>query len=139
MIKWEQMVFLGNPEYAVDLSPVDFVKVAEACGARGVRIEDPGTCRQQLEEALAMDGPVLIEAVVDPYEAPMPPMVQPKQAKLMTEALAKGEPNRERIALTLFRDVVEEAGYSSSPSGIPGRIREAVTGALGQDEDSKKS
>ncbi|HEU0167531.1 MAG TPA: thiamine pyrophosphate-dependent enzyme [Chloroflexota bacterium] len=139
MIKWEQMVFLGNPEYGVDLSPIDFVKVAEACGARGVHIEDPGTCRQQLEEALAMEGPVLIEAVVDPYEAPMPPMVKPKQAKLMTEALAKGEPNRERIALTLFRDVIEEAGYSTSPSGLPGRIREAVTDALGQDEESKKS
>jgi pyruvate dehydrogenase (quinone)/pyruvate oxidase len=136
-IKWEQMVFLGNPEYAVDLSPVDFVKVAEACGARGVRIADPSTCRQQLAVALAMDGPVVIEALVDPYEAPMPPKVQPQQAKHMSEALARGEPNRERIALTMFRDVVEEAGYSSSPSGIPGRIREAVAGALGQDEARK--
>src|SRR6266508_2258720 len=34
-IKWEQMVFLGNPEFAVDLQPIDFVKVAEACGATG--------------------------------------------------------------------------------------------------------
>ena len=32
-IKWEQMVFLGNPEYGVDLAPIDFVKFAEACGA----------------------------------------------------------------------------------------------------------
>ncbi|HYO49673.1 MAG TPA: thiamine pyrophosphate-binding protein, partial [Chloroflexia bacterium] len=35
MIKWEQMVFLGNPEYGVELSPIDFVKFAEACGGRG--------------------------------------------------------------------------------------------------------
>jgi len=40
MIKWEQMVFLGNPEYGVEMTPIDFVKFAEACGGRGVRIED---------------------------------------------------------------------------------------------------
>jgi len=34
LIKWEQMVFLGNPEYGVDFAQVDFVKVAEGCGAR---------------------------------------------------------------------------------------------------------
>ena len=33
MIKWGQMVFLGNPEYGVALAPIDFVKFAEACGA----------------------------------------------------------------------------------------------------------
>src|SRR5438067_9046013 len=79
MIKWEQMVFLGNPEYGCELEPMDFVKFAEVCGGRGVRIEDPGRCRDQLAEALAMDGPVVIEAVVDPYEPPMPPEVSPKQ------------------------------------------------------------
>ena len=34
-IKWEQMLYLGNPEYGVDSAPIDFVKFAEACGARG--------------------------------------------------------------------------------------------------------
>src|SRR5947209_18635597 len=38
-IKWEQMVFLGNPEFGVDLQPIDFVKVAEACGATGFHLE----------------------------------------------------------------------------------------------------
>jgi pyruvate dehydrogenase (quinone) len=42
LIKWEQMAFLGNPQYGVELAPVDFAKVAEACGVRGMRIEDPG-------------------------------------------------------------------------------------------------
>jgi pyruvate dehydrogenase (quinone) len=37
LIKWEQMVFLGNPEYGVNMAPLDFVKFAEACGARGMR------------------------------------------------------------------------------------------------------
>src|SRR5438874_11014056 len=42
MIKWEQMVFLGNPEYGVELQPIDFVRFAEACGGVGFRCEKPG-------------------------------------------------------------------------------------------------
>src|SRR6185503_17721539 len=44
MIKWEQMVFLGNPEYGCELQPIDFVKFAEACGGAGFRIERPQEC-----------------------------------------------------------------------------------------------
>ena len=33
LIKWEQMVFLGNLEYGVNMAPLDFVKFAEAAGA----------------------------------------------------------------------------------------------------------
>ena len=43
-IKWEQMVFLGNPEYGVELQPIDFAKFAEACGGVGFRIETPDEC-----------------------------------------------------------------------------------------------
>ena len=64
-IKWEQMVFLGNPEYGVDLHPIDFAAFARACGGAGVTIEDPARCGPQIEDALAMTGPVVIEAVVD--------------------------------------------------------------------------
>jgi pyruvate dehydrogenase (quinone)/pyruvate oxidase len=134
MIKWEQMVFLGNPEYGVELSPIDFVKVAEACGGRGVRIEAPKECREQLAAALAMDGPVLVEAVVDPYEPPMPPKVEPVQAVHMAQALARGEPNRERIALTLFRNAVDEAMYPASPSGVIGRVKEKAGEILGGED-----
>jgi pyruvate dehydrogenase (quinone) len=109
MIKWEQMVFLGNPEYGVQLNPIDFVKFAEACGGVGVRCEKPKEVRRALEQALASKRPALVEAVVDPYEPPMPPRVGLKQAKHMAEALARGEPHRGRIALTLFRDKVHEA------------------------------
>ena len=32
-IKWEQMVFLGNPEYGCELEPIDFAEVARAAGS----------------------------------------------------------------------------------------------------------
>ena len=43
-IKWEQMVFLGNPEYGVDLHPIDFAAFAHACGGIGFSVEDPADC-----------------------------------------------------------------------------------------------
>jgi pyruvate dehydrogenase (quinone) len=108
MIKWEQMVFLGNPEYGVDLQPIDFVRFAEACGGAGFRCERPNEVRGALDAMLRADGPALCEAVVDPFEPPMPPRVTPAQALHMADALARGEPNAGRIALTLFRDKVRD-------------------------------
>jgi pyruvate dehydrogenase (quinone)/pyruvate oxidase len=108
MIKWEQMVFLGNPEYGVQLEPIDFVKFAEACGGIGFRCEKADEARSALQAMLLADGPALCEAVVDQFEPPMPARVKAKQALHMAEALARGEPNRGRISLTLFRDKVSD-------------------------------
>src|SRR4051812_38505310 len=108
MIKWEQMVFLGNPEYGVSLEPIDFVKFAEACGAIGFRCERPEEARPALEAMMLADGPALVEATVDPFEPPLPARVTAKQALRMAESLARGEPNRGRIALTLFRDKISD-------------------------------
>jgi pyruvate dehydrogenase (quinone)/pyruvate oxidase len=107
-IKWEQMVFLGNPEFGCELEPIDFVEVARGCGVRGVSIDDPERCGEQLRDALATPGPCLIECVVDPNEPPMPPKTTMKQALHLAESLAKGTPNRGKIALTLASDVVRE-------------------------------
>jgi pyruvate dehydrogenase (quinone) len=108
MIKWEQMVFLGNPEYGVSLEPIDFVRFAEACGGAGFRCERPEEVRGALEAMMRCEGPALCEAIVDPFEPPMPPRTTVKQALNMAEALARGEPNRGRIALTLFRDKITD-------------------------------
>ena len=108
MIKWEQMVFLGNPEFGCELEPIDFVKVAEGCGLRGVRIEDPERCGEQLREALATPGPCLVEAVVDPHTPPMPPKVTAEDALHFAEALARGTPHGGKIALTIASDTVRE-------------------------------
>jgi pyruvate dehydrogenase (quinone) len=59
-IKWEQIVFLGNPEFGCELSPIDFAGVARSCGAAGFTIDDPAQCGAVLDEALATPGPVLV-------------------------------------------------------------------------------
>jgi pyruvate dehydrogenase (quinone) len=107
-IKWEQMVFLGNPEYVCELQPIDFAAFARACGARGFLIERPDQCARVLEEALNTPGPAVIEAVVDPHEPPMPPKIRAEQALHFAESLARGTPNRGKIALTALSDSVRE-------------------------------
>jgi pyruvate dehydrogenase (quinone) len=107
-IKWEQMVFLGNPEYVCELEPIDFETVARGFGLASFRIEDPKDCASTLKAALAVKGPALIEAVVDPFEPPTPPKIEPKQALHFAEALAKGTPNAGKIVLTVGSDTVRE-------------------------------
>lgn len=107
-IKWEQMVFLGNPEYGCELEPIEFADVARGCGINAITIDDPARCAEQLREALATPGPCLIEAVVDPYEPPFPPSIEMKQALNMGKALAKGTPHAMKTALTLASDTVRE-------------------------------
>jgi len=107
-IKWEQMVFLGNPEFGCELEPMDFVKFAEACGGKGFRITEAEECGRVFDEALAVRGPVVIEAIVDPNEPPMPPKTTAKQALHFAESLARGTPGRGRIIETVLEDTVRE-------------------------------
>ena len=108
MIKWEQMVFLGHPEFGCDLTPIDFAAVARACGGVGFTIEHPEDCGPVLDEALAIRRPVLVEAVVDPLVPPFPPKATLEQTAHFAQALIKGQPNRERIAWTVLSDKIRE-------------------------------
>lgn len=107
-IKWEQLAMLGNPEYVCELQPIDFAKAAEACGAMGIRVEKGADCSEAISRALTHPGPVVVDAVVDPLEPPMPPMVSAEQAKHFAEALARGTKGRVDIVKTLVSDRIRE-------------------------------
>ena len=108
MIKWEQMVFLGNPEYGCELHPIDFALFAKAVGAAGFTVEDPADCGRVIEEALAVPGPAVVQGIVDPFEPPLPGKISVEQATKFAQSLLRGEPNREKIAWTVLRDRVRE-------------------------------
>ena len=107
-IKWEQMVFLGNPEFGCDLHPIDFAAYARAVGGAGYSVDDPAQVGAVLDRALADPRPAIIEAVVDPNEPPLPPRISAQQAVKFAEALARGTPHGARIALTVLSDKVRE-------------------------------
>jgi pyruvate dehydrogenase (quinone) len=80
----------GMIPYGVDFKSPNFAKIAEAMGAKGIRIEEPGDVREGLAEALAYKaGPVVVDVVVDPYALSMPSHVPLHTAKGYTLSLAK--------------------------------------------------
>jgi len=55
--------------------------MATAIGVRGIRLKDPGDVEEGVAAALAHDGPVLIDAVVNRTELAMPPSITVEMAK----------------------------------------------------------
>ncbi len=73
-----------------------------------VTASEPLACGDILDQALNAPGPVLVQAVVDPYEPPLPGKIKAQQAFRFAESLARGEPRRMRIATTILEDKVTE-------------------------------
>ncbi len=107
-IKWEQMVFEGNPEYGVDLQPIDFAGVAMNCGAAGFTIERPEDAEDILRQALAHEGPAVVQAIVDPNEPPLPGNASTDQFIKFSEALLKGQKDGWKIFKTVMKDKIRE-------------------------------
>jgi pyruvate dehydrogenase (quinone) len=103
-----QMVFEGNPEFGVDLQPIDFAAYARACGAGGFTVDDPTKVDAVLAEAFAHPGPALVEAVVDPNEPAMPGHATLDQAWQFAKALIRGEKYNKAIIKTVLEDKIRE-------------------------------
>jgi pyruvate dehydrogenase (quinone) len=107
-IKWEQIVFEGNPQFGVELQPIDFAGVAMNCGAAGFTIERADEAAEILRQALSHDGPAVVQAVVDPNEPPMPGNVSTDQFLKFSEALLRGQKDGWSILKTVLKDRIRE-------------------------------
>jgi pyruvate dehydrogenase (quinone) len=101
---WIEMQEAGLQPFGVDFQNPDLARVAEALGARGIRVEKPGDVEGALTEALRhRGGPVVVDVVVDDYALALPAHVPARTAEGFTLSLAKQ-------ALTgHLGDVVKEA------------------------------
>jgi pyruvate dehydrogenase (quinone) len=106
-ILWEQMA-LGYPEVGVRYPAMDFAPWAQACGALGLRIDKPGDLEGAIKEALAHQGPALVDVHVNADEPPMPPKIHYDEARKFAATFLKGTPRRATIASTLFRDKLDQ-------------------------------
>src|SRR5215207_7095021 len=80
MVRQWQELFWDRRYSAVEMSQwPDFVKLAEAMGCHGVRLADKTTLVDDLRAALALDGPVVVDARVTKEES-VYPMIAPGQA-----------------------------------------------------------
>ncbi|WP_035721616.1 ubiquinone-dependent pyruvate dehydrogenase [Bradyrhizobium sp. ARR65] len=79
----------GFLDFGTEFKNPNFAAMAEATGIRGVRIEDPGDVDTKLREALAHNGPVLIDAVVNRQELAIPPKITTEMARGFTLYMVK--------------------------------------------------
>ena len=79
----------GFLDFGTDFKNPNFAAMAESVGVRGIRIEDAADVESGIQTALAHDGPVLIDAVVNRQELAMPPKVTAEMAKGFTLYMAK--------------------------------------------------
>lgn len=79
MVKLEQEQ-AGLPEFGTVLTNPDLAEVGRACGLHGIRVEDPGSLEAAITEALAHQGPVLLDVVTNPDEVSIPPDTKIGQA-----------------------------------------------------------
>lgn len=85
-----EMQEAGLVPFGVDFKNPNFAKVAEAMGAKGIRIEEPGDVKAGLAEALShRGGPVVVDAVVDPLALSRPSHVPFHAVKGFTLSFAK--------------------------------------------------
>ena len=79
----------GFLPFGTEFKNPNFAAMAEAVGVRGIRLEDPSEVEAGIATALAHDGPVLIDAVVNRTELAMPPSVTMEMAKGFTLYMVK--------------------------------------------------
>jgi pyruvate dehydrogenase (quinone) len=98
----------GLIPFGVKFKNPNFARVAEAMGAKGIRLEDPADVKDALADALAYkDGPVVVDAVVDPLALSLPSHVPFHAAKGYTLSMAKQviSGNLDTVIKTIERNV----------------------------------
>jgi pyruvate dehydrogenase (quinone) len=80
----------GFVPFGVKFKNPNFARVAEAMGAKGIRLQEPADVRDAISEALAYkDGPVVLDAVVEPFALALPSHVPFHTVTGFTLSMAK--------------------------------------------------
>jgi pyruvate dehydrogenase (quinone) len=98
----------GLVPFGVKFKNPNFARVAEAMGAKGIRLEEPADVKDALSEALAYkQGPVVVDAVVDPFALSLPSHVPFHAAKGFTLSMAKQvlSGNMDKVIKTIERNI----------------------------------
>jgi pyruvate dehydrogenase (quinone) len=88
MVKLEMEV-AGLPDNETDMVNPDFALIAQAMGFKGITVHQPSGVRAALSQALAEDGPVLVNIMTNPASLAMPPEVEWKQVKGYALSMSK--------------------------------------------------
>ena len=89
--QWQELLHGERYSHSWSESLPDFVKLAEAFGAKGIICKDPDDLDEAILEMLAYDGPVIFDCLVEKHENcfPMIPSGQPHNKMLLGQASTK--------------------------------------------------
>jgi pyruvate dehydrogenase (quinone) len=106
-VTWEQRVLAGDPKFEASqrVPAFDYAAFARSVGLEGIRVTRPEEVEPAWDRALIADRPVVIDAVVDPEEPPLPPHITFEQAKKLAQSLT-GEPTRTDIVREVLHEVM---------------------------------
>ena len=89
--QWQELLHGERYSHSWSEALPDFVKLAEAFGAKGILCTDPSDLDDAIMEMLAYDGPVIFDCLVEKHENcfPMIPSGEPHNKMLLGEASTK--------------------------------------------------
>jgi acetolactate synthase-1/2/3 large subunit len=90
--QWQDLLHGSRHSHSWSESLPDFVKMAEAFGAKGIRCDDPEKLDDAIQEMLDYDGPVIFDCLVEKHENcfPMIPSGKAHNEMLMGDASTEG-------------------------------------------------
>ncbi|AMJ47127.1 acetolactate synthase 3 large subunit [Cereibacter sphaeroides] len=90
--QWQQLLHGQRYSQSWSESLPDFVKLAEAFGAKGIQCADPADLDDAIREMIAYDGPVVFDCLVEKHENcfPMIPSGRPHNEMLLGDAETEG-------------------------------------------------
>lgn len=107
-VTWEMRIESGDPKFSAsqDLPDFPYAQYAESLGLRGMRIDRPEDVGAAWDAAFASDRPVVYEAYTDPNVSIIPPHITFEQAKNLTSALVKGDPDELHVIGATVKSLV---------------------------------
>ncbi len=109
-VTWEQRAMEGDPKFdaSQEIPYVPYHAFADLIGLKGIRVDRADQIEAAWREAFAADRPVVIDAMTDPEEPPIPPHVTFAQMKAMTKAFAGAPKEGLPGAVEAVREFAEE-------------------------------
>ena len=89
--QWQELLHGERYSHSWSEALPDFVKLAEAFGCKGIRVDHPDDLDEAIKEMLAYDGPVIVDCLVEKHENcfPMIPSGEPHNKMLLGESSTK--------------------------------------------------
>ena len=90
--QWQELLHGERYSHSWSEALPDFVKLAEAFGAKGIKCQDPADLDDAIRDMLAHDGPVIFDCLVEKHEncMPMIPSGEPHNKMLLARAKTEG-------------------------------------------------